>query len=117
MSRNAIYAGSFDPVTVGHVDLIRRGANLYDELIVAVGNNPAKRYWFDVDHRVRLIAESVGDLSNVRVVPFTGLLVSAAEELGADVILRGLRALSDFDMEFRNGWRTAICRESKPCFY
>ena len=103
MSRNAIYAGSFDPVTVGHVDLIRRGAHLYDELIVAVGNNPAKRYWFGVDQRVGLIADSVGDLPNVRVVPFTGLLVSAAQELGADVILRGLRALSDFDLEFRNG--------------
>ena len=103
MSRNAIYAGSFDPVTVGHVDLIRRGSRLYDELIVAVGNNPAKKYWFDIDMRTHLIAESVGDLDNVTVVPFTGLLVAAAEQLGADVILRGLRALSDFDLEFRNG--------------
>lgn len=103
MSRNAIYAGSFDPVTVGHVDLIRRGATLYDELIVAVGNNPAKTYWFDIDQRTQLIVESIGDLKNVRVVPFTGLLVTAADQLGADVILRGLRALSDFDLEFRNG--------------
>ena len=103
MSRVAIYAGSFDPVTVGHVDLIRRGAALYDELIVAVGHNPAKAYWFPLEQRTGLIADIVGDLDNVRVLPFSGLLVEAAAQHNADVILRGLRALSDFDLEFRNG--------------
>ena len=103
MSRTAIYAGSFDPVTVGHVDLIVRGAALYDHLIVAVGNNPAKRYWFDLEERTRLIAEACAGQVNVEVVPFSGLLVDMAAEAGADVILRGLRALSDFDLEFRNG--------------
>lgn len=101
---SAIYAGSFDPCTSGHIDVIRRGAALFDELVVAVGNNPAKRsYWFDLDTRVRLVRESCADVPNLRVVSFTGLLVEAARRERADVILRGLRALSDFDLEFRNG--------------
>ena len=103
MSRTAIYAGSFDPVTVGHVDLIVRGAALYDHLIVAVGNNPAKRYWFSLQERTSLIAQACSGVSNVEVVPFAGLLVDMAAQRDADVILRGLRALSDFDLEFRNG--------------
>ena len=101
--RVAIYAGSFDPPTLGHVDVIRRGAALYDTLIVAVGNNPKKRYWFDLEQRERLVREAVTDVKNARVVQFSGLLVDAAREGGATVILRGLRALSDFDTEFRYG--------------
>lgn len=102
--RVAIYAGSFDPSTMGHVDVIRRGAALFDELVVAVGNNVAKRsYWFDLETRKRLVAESCADVPNIRVVAFRGLLVEAAREHRATVILRGLRALSDFDLEFRNG--------------
>ncbi|MEQ1502032.1 MAG: pantetheine-phosphate adenylyltransferase [Myxococcota bacterium] len=100
--RRAIYAGSFDPVTNGHVDVIRRGAVLFDELVVAVGHNPAKRYRFELDQRVGLVKRAV-DRPNVTVVPFDGLLVDAAAAHGAQVILRGLRALSDFDLEFRNG--------------
>lgn len=103
-ARIAIYPGSFDPVTVGHLDLIRRGAGLYDELLVAVGNNPEKRnYWFDIEERVALVQEACADLSNVRVAHFSGLMVDAAREWHAEVVLRGLRALSDFDAEFRNG--------------
>lgn len=103
MIRRAIYPGSFDPVTDGHVDVIRRGAALFDELLVGVGNNPAKRGWFDLDTRVRLITEAVQGLDNVRVVSFEGLVVDACKRFDASVILRGLRALSDFDIEFRNG--------------
>lgn len=103
MSRVALYAGSFDPVTVGHVDVIARGATLFDRLIVGVGLNPAKRYLFDGDERVALVREATSDLGNVEVVSFSGLLVDTARDLGADVLLRGLRALSDFDLEFRNG--------------
>lgn len=103
MSRIAVYAGSFDPPTNGHLDVIRRGALLFDELVVAVGDNPAKRYWFDRAAREALIRECAADVANVRVVSFSGLLVHACRDLGATVILRGLRALSDFDLEFRNG--------------
>lgn len=90
-------------MTIGHIDIIRRGSALFDGLVVAVGNNPAKRYFFDMDERVRLMEEAVVDLPNVRVVSFSGLLVDASKEHGAELILRGLRALSDFDIEFRNG--------------
>ncbi|MCB9678484.1 MAG: pantetheine-phosphate adenylyltransferase [Alphaproteobacteria bacterium] len=103
MTTRAIYAGSFDPVTNGHVDVIRRGSALFDEVLVAVGDNPAKRYWFDREQREALIREAVSDVQNASVVTFRGLLVDAAAKHGANVILRGLRALSDFDLEFRNG--------------
>jgi pantetheine-phosphate adenylyltransferase len=103
MSRVAIYPGSFDPATDGHVDVIRRGAGLFDRLLVAVGHNPAKRYWFDREERRQMISEATAEFPNVEVVTFEGLLVDACKQLGAPVILRGLRALSDFDLEFRNG--------------
>ena len=98
----AIYAGSFDPPTNGHVDLIRRGIGLFDGLVVAVGNNPAKRYLFTLEERAALLSEAIADLG-VEIVPFSGLLVETAKEHGADVILRGVRATGDFDHEFRYG--------------
>jgi pantetheine-phosphate adenylyltransferase len=103
VGRTAIYAGSFDPTTNGHVDVVRRGALLFDELVVAVGDNPSKKYLFDRATREGLIRECTSDVPNVRVVSFAGLLVHACRDHGAQVILRGLRALSDFDLEFRNG--------------
>jgi pantetheine-phosphate adenylyltransferase len=108
--RRAIYAGSFDPITNGHLDVIRRGAALFGDLVVAVGNNPAKRYLLDLQERLALVTdvvsgEGVGphDRPRVRVVAFEGLLVHAAEREGATVILRGLRSAADFDSEFRYG--------------
>jgi pantetheine-phosphate adenylyltransferase len=103
MHRTAIYPGSFDPPTLGHVDIIRRGAALFDVLYVGIGHNPAKRYLFDLDERERLLREACADLPQVRIVAFEGLLVDACARVGATAILRGLRALSDFEMEFRNG--------------
>jgi len=103
MKRVAIYPGSFDPATNGHVDVIRRGAALFDEVIVAVGHNPDKRrYWFDLEERRAMIVEACSGVANMRVIAFSGLMVNAAKEQGANVILRGLRALSDFELEFRN---------------
>ncbi len=100
----AIYPGSFDPFTLGHADLVQRGARLFDEVIVAVGHNPAKSTgWFGVEERLALAAEACRGLENVRFTSFTGLLIRAAEREGATVILRGLRSPSDFDAEFRNG--------------
>lgn len=103
MARVAIYPGSFDPPTLGHVDVIRRGALLFDELVVAVGNNPVKKYWFDFDQRLELLRAVTADVPNIRIASFKGLLIDACKKEQASVILRGLRALSDFDMEFRNG--------------
>lgn len=103
MSTRAIYAGSFDPITNGHVDVIRRGAALFDEVLVAVGDNPAKRYRFDRAARQALLDEAIADVPNARSIGFSGLLVHLCQQHQANVILRGLRALSDFDLEFRNG--------------
>jgi pantetheine-phosphate adenylyltransferase len=101
-ARRALYAGSFDPLTNGHVDIIERGADLFDELVVAVGNNPAKQYLFDLETRQALVREVI-QRDNVSVVAFSGLLVDAAREHGAGVLLRGLRGMGDLDLEHRNG--------------
>ncbi len=88
---------------MGHVDVIERGARLFDELVVSVGHNQAKVTWFTVDERCAMVSEAISHCANVRVSRFSGLLIDAAKAEGAAVILRGLRALSDFDLEFRNG--------------
>lgn len=101
--RRAVYAGSFDPITLGHLDVIVRGSQLFDEVVVAVGNNPKKRYFFEKSERENLVRQACEDVEGVRVVSFEGLLVHLCVREGASVILRGLRAVSDFDAEFRNG--------------
>lgn len=104
MGRTALFAGSFDPVTVGHVDLVTRGAGLFDRVVVAVGNNPAKRYRFTLEERVELVRQALADAGVAAdVLPFEGLVVDAARRLGADVMLRGLRGVADLELELRNG--------------
>lgn len=102
-TRTAVYAGSFDPLTNGHLDLIHRGARLFDTLHVAVGNNPRKRYLFTVDERSRMLQEAVTSFDHVHVAAFSGLLVDFCLEVDAHVILRGLRAVADFEYEFQMG--------------
>jgi pantetheine-phosphate adenylyltransferase len=97
----AIYPGSFDPVTLGHVDVITRASSMFERIIMAVVGNPQKRSLFDVKTRVKLIRESIGPLPNVTVESFEGLLVDFAREHKATVIIRGLRAISDFEYEFQ----------------
>lgn len=119
----AVYAGSFDPPTNGHVDLIERAAALFDTLVVAVGNNPRKRYLFSVEERSHMLATTLGaaivqpdgvrihpaadpdarDLPRVEVRAFDGLLVDFCKRVGASVIVRGLRAVADFEFEFQMG--------------
>ena len=100
-SRVAIYAGSFDPITRGHEDLIHRSLEFVDTLIVAVTVNSAKAPLFSVDERVELIRASVGDDARIEVRPFGGLLVDFAREVGASLLIRGLRAVSDFEYEYQ----------------
>ncbi len=99
--RTAVYPGTFDPVTNGHSDLVRRASRLFDRLIVAVAANPAKQPTFDLAKRMSLIKAVLADLPNVEVCSFDNLLVDLARDRGADVILRGLRAVSDFEYEFQ----------------
>ncbi len=96
----ALYPGSFDPVHNGHVAVIAMAASIFDEVIVGVGHNPAKPSgYFTPDERMDLIAESTADLTNVRVLPFTGLVTVAATEMGATCLVKGLRSASDLDVE------------------
>ena len=97
----AIYAGSFDPIKRGHEDLIRRSCEFVDKLVVAVANNSSKKPLFSPDERVSLIRTAVGVQECVEVLQFQGLLVNFAREVGASLIIRGLRAVADFEYEFQ----------------
>jgi pantetheine-phosphate adenylyltransferase len=101
MKRKAIYPGSFDPITNGHLDLLERASGLFDELVVAVAKDNAKTSLFTVDERVALIQEATQGLERIRVVPFEGLLVDFAAKEKAVALVRGLRAVSDFEFEFQ----------------
>lgn len=97
----AIYPGSFDPVTNGHLDIIKRAAAISDELIVGVLNNKAKTPLFSVEERVKMLCEVTKDIKNVKIVPFEGLLIEFANQMEAKVIIRGLRAVTDFEYELQ----------------
>jgi pantetheine-phosphate adenylyltransferase len=101
MKKTAVYPGSFDPITNGHLDIIRRGLLIIDELIILVSYNPDKKFLFSVEERIEMIREVVGDNPRIRIDSFPGLLVDYVKKEGADVILRGLRAVSDFEYEFQ----------------
>ena len=97
----AIYPGSFDPVTYGHIDIIKRASGITDELIVGVLQNKAKSPLFSVEERVTMLREVTKDLKNVKIIPFEGLLIDFAEEMNAKTIVRGLRAITDFEYELQ----------------
>ena len=101
MHRKAIYPGTFDPVTNGHADLIERAAKMFNEVIVGVASNPSKQPLFSLEERVELIKQVTAHLDNVEVIGFKGLLADFAESQGASVLIRGLRAVSDFEYEFQ----------------
>ena len=97
----AIYPGSFDPVTYGHIDIMRRSCKIVDELIVGVLSNKAKIPLFSVEERVKMLKEVTKDLDNIRIVPFDGLLVEFASRMNAGLVIRGLRAITDFEYELQ----------------
>jgi pantetheine-phosphate adenylyltransferase len=99
----AVYPGSFDPITLGHVDIVERAARMFDEVVVAVGQHPTKVGFFTVDERSELVAASVAHVPNARADRFKGLVVQYCRTLGASVIVRGLRAIGDFEPEFQMG--------------
>lgn len=98
----AIYPGSFDPVTYGHLDIIRRAADIFDELTISVLNNVKKTPLFSVEERVKILEEATKDIPNVKIESFSGLLVDYARQKDVHVIVRGLRAITDFEYELQN---------------
>ncbi len=101
MSQTAVYPGTFDPITLGHEDLARRAARLFDHVIVAVADSRAKKPFFTVDERVAMARDVLKDLPNIEVVGFSGLLMKFVQDRKARVVVRGLRAVSDFEYEFQ----------------
>jgi pantetheine-phosphate adenylyltransferase len=101
MNHTAVYPGTFDPVTSGHEDLARRASRLFDRVILAVADSRAKKPFFTLDERVEMAREVLKDLPNIQVVGFSGLLMKFVQDQGARVVVRGLRAVSDFEYEFQ----------------
>ncbi len=99
--KTAIYPGSFDPITNGHLDIVRRGLNIFDKIIIAVLHNPGKKSLFTVKERLGMIEKSLTDLPGAEADSFEGLLIDYAEQKKAVAVLRGMRAVSDFDYEFQ----------------
>ncbi len=99
--KSAIYPGSFDPVTYGHLDVIHRAANIFDELTVSVLNNVGKSALFSVEERVKMLEEATKDLPNVKVDSFSGLLINYTKQKNVHVVIRGLRAITDFEYELQ----------------
>jgi pantetheine-phosphate adenylyltransferase len=99
--KTAVYPGSFDPITLGHVDVVERAASIFDRVVVAVSVNPQKSPLFTVEERVAMIRETFSGTPSVEVDSFAGLTVTYAESIGASSIIKGLRAISDFDSEFQ----------------
>ncbi len=101
MNKYALYPGTFDPITNGHADLIERAASMFSKVTVAVANNPSKKPLFNLDERVELAEKVTAHLENVSVMGFSGLLADLARQQGASILIRGLRAVSDFEYEFQ----------------
>jgi pantetheine-phosphate adenylyltransferase len=100
-SRVAVYPGSFDPITNGHVDIIKRGIRIFDEVIVLIAYNPNKSFTFSVEERMQMVQEIIADISGVKVDSHAGLLVDYLKKTNNSIVLRGMRALSDFEYEFQ----------------
>jgi pantetheine-phosphate adenylyltransferase len=101
LQRIAVYPGTFDPITNGHTDLVSRAAKVFPKVIVAIAESPHKRPLFSLEERISLARNDMSDLDNVEVVGFSNLLVEFVQQIGATVIIRGLRAVSDFEYEFQ----------------
>ena len=115
--RRAIYPGTFDPVTVGHLDIIRRACTMFDEIIVAVADSRAKKPMFDLAQRIEMVEAATTSFPKLRVVGFNSLLVTLSDELDSNIIIRGLRAVSDFEYELQMGYANASLKEDLETVY
>lgn len=116
MTLTALCPGTFDPVTNGHIDIVERAARLFDRVVVAVVENPAKEPMFSLEERRQMLKEALADLDNVEVDSFAGLLVDFARQRGAGVIVKGIRAVSDFDYELQMAQMNKGLADTETCF-
>ena len=115
--KRAIYPGTFDPITLGHLDIIKRACKIFDEVIVAVAQNKAKGPMFSFEKRIELVKKATQNFSKIKVVGFEGLLANLSDELEANTIIRGLRAVSDFEYELQMGYANASLKSDLDTIY
>ena len=115
--RRAIYPGTFDPVTVGHLDIMKRACSMFDELIVAVAKSASKKPMFTFEQRIAMLESATQDFPKLKVVGFEGLLVDLSDDLEANIIIRGLRAVSDFEYELQMGYANASLKKELETVY
>jgi len=115
--RRAIYSGTFDPITKGHLDIIVRASNMFDEIVVAVAKSENKKPMFSLEKRVEMVEAVVGEYQNIKVVNFDTLLVDLSDKLEANIIIRGLRAVSDFEYELQMGYANASLKKELETVY
>ncbi|MGR3293455.1 MAG: pantetheine-phosphate adenylyltransferase [Candidatus Scalindua sp.] len=108
--KKAVYPGTFDPVTYGHLDVIKRGSKIFDELVVAVGHNPFKKPIFTVKERMEMLSKNTREIQNTKVDCFEGMLTDYMEEMQTNIILRGIRTVSDFDYEFQRALTNRVLK-------
>ena len=115
--KRAIYPGTFDPITVGHMDIVRRACNIFDEIVIAVAESKSKQPMFSLEERIAFAEAATREFSKVRVIGFENLLVNLSEELEANIIIRGLRAVSDFEYELQMGYANASLKKDLETIY
>jgi len=115
--RRAIYPGTFDPITNGHLDIIRRACRMFDEIIVAVADSEAKKPMFTLEQRIDMVKIVTKDLPKIKVVGFHSLLVDLSDDLDANIVIRGLRAVSDFEYELQMGYANASLKKELETVY
>ena len=115
--RRAIYPGTFDPITNGHLDIITRACHMFDEIIVAVADSEAKKPMFSLDQRIEMVKVATKDFPKIKVIGFQGLLVDLSDELDANILIRGLRAVSDFEYELQMGYANASLKKELETIY
>ena len=116
-NRRAIYPGTFDPITNGHLDIIKRACKIFDEIIVAVAQSEAKKPLFSLEKRIEMIKATTQDHPKIRVIGFENLLVNLSDELDANFIIRGLRAISDFEYELQMGYANSSLKKDLEMIY
>ena len=115
--RRAIYPGTFDPITNGHLDIIKRACHMFDEIIVAVADSEAKKPMFTLEQRVQMVQAATIDFPKVQVISFNKLLVDLSDDLNANIVVRGLRAVSDFEYELQMGYANASLKKDLETVY